>query len=62
MKIYLPAESLGLCSQVHFQVYKKHFQHDVFNGGGGELQQSSPIEVQAASKGSAIPRETFSSK
>lgn len=28
----------------------------------GRLQQPSPIEVKAVSKGSAIPRETFSSK
>lgn len=26
-----PTVSLGLCTQAHFQVYKKHFQHDVFN-------------------------------
>lgn len=26
-----PTVSLGLCSQVHFQVYKKHVQRDVFN-------------------------------
>lgn len=29
-----PTVSLGLGTQVHFQVYKKHFQHDVFNEKG----------------------------